>query len=599
MIVVHMLKFYARKAMCTVIALTLILVAGGNAGADNGTAEALFRRGLVRFNQGKYVSARLDFSEIVEKYKTSPRITHSYMLLSKTYYNIGDFDQAVSVASDLKRLYPKSGYAEWTDYIISACYFRQNKLQEALDILTRLAADSHDENVKKHSLRALRFVIQPAVDSDTFTAALSERGIKESDLDQAEPFDTGDNRSSFTLDTGPETQSVPPPQGMETVLRIGLLAPLTGVYSQQGELLLKGVKAAFDEKNALGDSVSLVVEDTESDQITAVLKTRALIEEGVVAIIGPVYGESTVTAAVEANASHIPFVAPTAQNSGLTEIGDYVFQLNLNPSVQAEALADFAVNTLGFSTVGIIATKDDWGEEVSEKFGSEVMQRGARVIKTALVDQNIALQDMNPVIMSFRDNAPESHALPESTIVIDNGSAFPDTIIVKLDPALYGPQRLVPIHTIDGILVSALAFDAILIAQHIIEYNISTILLGDSGWSSENIAEEGGNAVDGSYIVSAGGDYFGAFGSDYSSTVSDIISLKGYDALAIVLECLANGARNPEDIRTALQSLREYKGLSSMITIDPERRTNIAVDFIKIQNGTYIRIPHKSPVSGE
>ena len=73
-------------------------------------------------------------------------------------------------------------------------------------------------------------------------------------------------------------------------------------------------------------------------------------------------------AAMVSNASRIPFIAPTATDDGIPLIGPYVFQFNQTPVVKAEALADLAAGTLGFTSSAIISSEDVWGKTVSKGF---------------------------------------------------------------------------------------------------------------------------------------------------------------------------------------------------------------------------------------
>ena len=594
-----------RLVFSAALVCSIVFIQPSASKSDDETAavsEALYRRGLMRYNEGKLVAARLDLSEIVEKYKTSPRITTSSMLLAKIYYTLGEYDQAAKIATELRRYYPRSRYNEWAQYCVGACQFHTGKKEDALKTLARLAGNTRNTDIRQKALRAIRYVLLPEIDQAVVQSTLDQHGIALSELDGLEPYSASDTVPPVELNYQPERASPAAVSDSIEVNRewvagdtidIGLLVPLTGDNSLQGSQLLAGVQEALKEKESVnGKKIRLIVEDTESNMITSYRKMKQLADENVIAVIGPVYGESTVTAAIEANNRKVPFISPTAQNSTLTEIGRYVFQLNFNPVVQAEALAELAANVLKFSNLAVIATKDEWGQAVAEKFGSEVRNLGARVIKTAFVDQNVAIQDINPIIMSIRENAPHSSALPESTIVINNGTAYPDTIVIKLDPSTYGPQRLVPVNTIDGILISAMGHDAAQIAQYIVDYNINTVLLGDSGWSSEFFPlENNAAAVEGAYIVSLAPDLY-ASSAGSRSGMQNIISLKGYDAFSLIVHCIENGAGDPESLVKALESVQNFQGRSSRITFDPENHANRAVDFLRIQNGAFVKIPH-------
>jgi len=384
----------------------------------------------------------------------------------------------------------------------------------------------------------------------------------------------------------------------QSSIKIGLLAPLTGVSSQEGNDLLRGVSAALTNYSVInGKPVELVVEDTESDLIQSVLKTRNLIDKGVIAIIGPVYGESTITSALESNAHGIPFIAPTAPDVGIPSLGEYVFQINNTPIMQAEELARFSSDSLGFTNAVIISSNDWWGKAVTETFTAEFEQRGGKILCTEEFEQGVNRYNYNDILMRIRSTAPESDAIPDSMMVFDYGNAFPDTVIVKPDPKTT-PQRLKPVTSIDCILVSALPEEAVNIVRQIRDYHIDAVILGDSGWSDESVAAELGHYGEGAYLVMTSTESGGAAGSQYFSDnfrarnaeLHTITSRKGYDACAILIHCLAQGAADPLSLKQRLENVRDFGGLTSRYTIDPERRINTALDFVQIQNGRLVRI---------
>ena len=79
-----MIEYIISSVIGQTVALAIIfLLPYGSCFAENLETEALFRRGLTQFQQGKYVSARLDFNEIITDRPTSPRIPPSCMMLSE------------------------------------------------------------------------------------------------------------------------------------------------------------------------------------------------------------------------------------------------------------------------------------------------------------------------------------------------------------------------------------------------------------------------------------------------------------------------------------------------------------------------------------
>jgi len=72
--------------------------------------------------------------------------------------------------------------------------------------------------------------------------------------------------------------------------------------------------------------------------------------------------------------------------------------------------------------------------------------------------------------------------------------------------------------------------------------------------------------------------------------LTSITSRKAYDTCALLIHCLTQGAVTPDALKGALERVRDFKGLSSRYTIDPERRINTAIDIVQIRNGTFARV---------
>ena len=65
-------------------------------------------------------------------------------------------------------------------------------------------------------------------------------------------------------------------------IKIGLLAPLTGVVASGGKEMVEGVQFYFDQVKSemAGRKVELVIEDDASNPDTALQKARRLVEQG-------------------------------------------------------------------------------------------------------------------------------------------------------------------------------------------------------------------------------------------------------------------------------------------------------------------------------
>lgn len=556
-------------------------------------ADAVFHRGMAQYRLGRYVSARIDFRTLIDSYPYSPRTSEAHVMLAKTLFRLNAFAEADSVAVKLRSTFPHSRYLDWSFYLEAACAYRKGNVDAALASLAHLVSSTRDSTLKAFGLRALKYDIQPLSAPEKFADALKRSGITPEDLDLAQPHEGSvvvrQAESKQTADQPPAKK----PWEIIPGIRIGLLAPLSGTNAEFGSSLMEGAKAAVAGIDSIGGKpFELIIEDTESDPVVTVLKVRKLVEKGVVAIIGPVFSTSNIPGAVESSTRGIPFVAPTATDTGLTDIGNGVFQLNFTPTVEAEAFADFAVNVLSVSRVAVVASRDSWGKEMAAAFAREVEKRGAKIIRTCFFTPDSETEDMTGAMKELRAYAPKPPAFSDST---QNSStvALPDT--VEADSTFYSSRSLTPISTIDAVLVSAASRDAVKIASRIMEYNIQTVLLGDSGWNDLSVPEDGKRFIEGSYLVAPFGTLSGGIGApfvhgDIPNEDLFTVAMKGYDAAVLLLHCIRQGARDPEAIQHALASVRDFRGASTVITIDPSRHMNTAVAFVRITNGAYQKV---------
>jgi branched-chain amino acid transport system substrate-binding protein len=127
---------------------------------------------------------------------------------------------------------------------------------------------------------------------------------------------------------------------------IGALLPLTGAGSQQGRMVQTVLQEAMSDANDfLGryypakQSITLAVEDTQSDPAVALDKLRLLKKQhGIRLVIGPFISDELKAVMSYADANDIIIVSPTSTESSLAAV-DNTFRLYLNENMQAYAIS--------------------------------------------------------------------------------------------------------------------------------------------------------------------------------------------------------------------------------------------------------------------
>ena len=137
---------------------------------------------------------------------------------------------------------------------------------------------------------------------------------------------------------------------------------MTGKYKAFGEAVMRGIQLALK-----GSDIELVVKDTPGRREPrrqggggARLRRRAPSPSS-----GPLLADDTRRAALVAEELQVPHRSPSPAREGITDIGPHVFRNMLTNSAQAEALADYATNVLGYKSFGVLYPNIPYGVELA------------------------------------------------------------------------------------------------------------------------------------------------------------------------------------------------------------------------------------------
>ncbi len=148
--------------------------------------------------------------------------------------------------------------------------------------------------------------------------------------------------------------------GSEPPIKIGLLTPLTGAWETDGQSAADALKLAVDEINAsggvLGRSLSLLVEDSQSDAVAGPIAAGRLIDEGVVAALSTYGTAVTDPVAKMFDDAAILNIAWGASAVYLTEeLGlERFFRTNASDDAQGAYFVDFVARQLQASRIALL-----------------------------------------------------------------------------------------------------------------------------------------------------------------------------------------------------------------------------------------------------
>lgn len=375
-------------------------------------------------------------------------------------------------------------------------------------------------------------------------------------------------------------------------LKIVLLLPLTGDYEAQGSAILNGLKFGLDKyRNTMKYPLELIILDTESDTKTTILQAQKAVNiKDLIAIIGPLSSESALAVAPICNENHIPLVTPTATIEGLTEVGDFIFQLNTGLGQRGYNIGAYAVDSLGLKTFATVAPADDYGRTITLRFIEAVERRGGEVLQMIWYqdeprNMRHEFKELRNLAFSLlkADTSDTNNILLDSTLVLKTAS---DSLKLKMD-------------RIEGIYLPVYESDIPFLAPQLAYWNFDTQLLGDGNWNNPDILENFRTYVNGLIFVTS--TYWDdqyvpllEFKHNYKyKTGQDATELHvfGYETIILLMNIIQKDNIIAEELQASLASMNVFKGLIRDIQFNERApRVNANTPIFQYKNHTIKRI---------
>lgn len=584
-------------------------------------AEKVFSNGLAAYKQGRFEEALNHLRQLVE-FPLNQRSSVGQFLVGKALYRLGHFADAIDAALALQRRFPASRYLPDSRLLIGDSFFNIKHYDEAASQYSRLlatpaplslqaqaaerlAAMAWNGQIKEQELTRLR----QAVGARRLREALFfgrarwyQRLGWQEEAAQAMQTYRDSVVSGIFAPIAAVWGSVQPVQrpgvGTESP-RLGLLLPLTGPCHRIGEELREGVQLANREA---GSPFELVVTDTGVDYGNLPIATECddvsqssassllrvadgaqqLLDQGVVAIIGPLFSSPSVVAATVAARAGVPLLVPLAQQSGLDALGHSVFQLRAVPKTEARLLGEYATLVLGLEHLAIISPLSDYGWDFAREFTRIAERNGGQIVHSdwyvpeETTDFRLVFEEIRKAGFALRPPPPDTLEVVEGELEVEE----------ELKADMF-------IDTIDGVVVVVERFeDAKTIAPQVHFHRLQTQVLGnDAWWDSEAIRQmrpgERKN-FDGVIFVSARQtesaaeqSFVSAFRKQFRR--DPLYSATGYDATHLLIEGWEQGHRDPAALIEWLATVRFYEGASGTISLSPDVRSNNALTLLKIE----------------
>ncbi len=343
---------------------------------------------------------------------------------------------------------------------------------------------------------------------------------------------------------------------------IGVIASLTGDRPKVGQSTVEAAEMAVDEINAacglkINDEnyeVVILVEDSESKGESAVAAaTRLIVDEEVLAIIGPQASVEAVPAGQVANDRETPMISPWSTNPNTTLDRPWVFRAAFLDPFQGPVVAGF----------------------VSKEFEAE----------TAAVLYDIASDYPKGLAENFRDAAVEAGieiVAFESFTTGDTDFSSQLTNIIRANPdVIFTPQYYNEVP---------------LIVQQARQLGYEGPIVGSDSWGTPDLLTLCGEACEGLFFsthyapdiaTDVAQTFISRYEELYGAKPDDVAALT-YDAFQMLFMAITNAqSLEREDVRDALASIDLFEGVTGLMSFDEQGDPIKCAVIIQIKDGAF------------
>ncbi len=165
---------------------------------------------------------------------------------------------------------------------------------------------------------------------------------------------------------------------------VAILLPLSGPRAELGKAMLDAAQLAVFE--VAGQNFVLLPYDTKGTPEGAEEAVARALGRGAKLVLGPLLADSVAAVAAQTRISDVNVVA---FSNSKRVAGNGVYILGFAPDQQVDAIVDYAA-AQGFTSYGVLAPSNDYGEVVVQALYNSTERRGAVVTKTGYYDPSAA-----------------------------------------------------------------------------------------------------------------------------------------------------------------------------------------------------------------
>lgn len=339
--------------------------------------------------------------------------------------------------------------------------------------------------------------------------------------------------------------------------KIGVVLSLTDRGATYGQRALKGMQLATDEINAKepfhSHPIKLIVEDSKSSAQQALSAFRKLIDiDHVVVTAGFVLSDEVLTCAPVANEKKVVLLTTAAGSDKIKDAGDYIFRNRESASLQTHAIASACVERFGIKEIAILHSNSANGVSYRDGFKDAVEKLGGRIITS--VGYNEGKTDYRSEIEQLKAKSPKA------------------------------------------VYLAGLDNEMGLILKQSKEVAFKTQFFASPGGISQKLLDIAKNGAEGLICGSAPFNvdsedqrvraFILAFKARFDES-PDFIAANSYDAIYMITDIFKKGAKNGNQIKEGLYSIKDYPGVGGTTTFDFNGEVNKPIGLVQVEAGKF------------
>lgn len=324
-------------------------------------------------------------------------------------------------------------------------------------------------------------------------------------------------------------------------LKVGVQAPITGSYANEGQGIDNATRLMAEQINAkggvLGKQIEVITCDDEGTAMKAAICAKDLVNKGVKMVIG----SYTSTCAEAAQATY--FRSEVLQTSdgtsdSLTEHGYWTFFRNSFPnSAEATFAAEYFVNQKKYERIAVLSDFSSYADGLGAAVVKAVKDLGGNIVATEKV--KAGSQNFTPILTQLKSKKPD---------VIFFAGYYSDGGLIRAQQKALG---------------------------------IKADFVGGDANDNPDFAKLAGKAAEGAYIINVptpellpydlAKDFLNAYQEKYNMMPPSIWTLLNVDGMRAIIHAMEEN--NDFDTKKAaeyLHTLKDYPGITGPISFAPD-----------------------------